>query len=145
MRVTVWAEVHECEDVDKVKRAVMNVFNPDEIRVEQVGDKKYIVATSRSYHGLLKVYKYIRDQGIEDSARLVLTRGVLSENKLTFHVHKQLAYASCLSFVTEAKESPLGPITFVVEVSDVRRLIDWLAPRTIKGKRVYEASPPEDP
>jgi len=50
-----------------------------------------------------------------------------------------------LTFVTEKNESPLGPITFIVETNDPKRLIDWLAPKTSRGRRLYEVSPPDDP
>ena len=75
----------------------------------------------------------------------ILIKSIVSENKLVFHVHKQAAYVGVLTFVTVTKESPLGPITFVVETDNVRQLIDWLAPRTIRGQRVYEVEPPRDP
>ncbi len=145
MKVTVWAEVRPSEDIEKVKQAVLNIVSPTVLNIEDMGDKTYIVATAASYRALLKMRELIRKQEIEDSARLVLTRGLVSENKIVIHVHKQAAYVGHLSFVTEEKESPLGPITIIIETNKPRQLIDWLAPRTVRGQRVYEVEPPEDP
>lgn len=145
MKITVWAEVNPSEDPEKVKKAILNVFNPSSIKIEKIGDKTYIIATSSSYYGLIKIQNLIKKQGIEDSARMIFIKSITNENKLVFHVHKQAAYIGVLTFVTITKESPLGPITFIIETDNIRQLIDWLAPRTIKGQRIYEVEPPKDP
>ncbi len=144
MKITVWAEVRPSEDIEKVKQAVLNIISPTVLNIEEIGDKTYIVASARSYRALLRLRELIRQQEIEDSARSVLLRGLIEENKIVIHVHKQAAYMGYLSFVTETKESPLGPITIIIECSKPRQLIDWLAPRTIRGERIYEVEPPED-
>ncbi|MFB6470859.1 MAG: RNA-binding domain-containing protein [Vulcanisaeta sp. AZ3] len=144
MRVEVWVEVRPTEDEDKIKRALSNVFIYDEIRMEKSEDKSYLVAFGSGFKSLVKIHELIKEQGIEDSARSILMRGI-DGNRVVFHVHKQAAYAGILTFVTERNESPLGPITFIVDSSDPRRLIDWLAPRTSRGKRLYEVTPPDDP
>ncbi len=144
MKITVWVEVRPSEDVEKVKKAVLNILSPTIINFEKIGDKTYLVASAASCRALYKLRELIRKQEIEDSARLVLTRGIVSENKIVIHVNKQAAYAGHLSFVTEEKESPLGPITIIIETNRIRQLIDWLAPRTVRGERVYDVEPPED-
>ncbi len=144
VKVTVWVEVNPSEDIEKVKRALLNIVSPTVINVEKVGEKTFIVASAGSFRALLKFRELIRKQEIEDSARLVLMRGIVSDNKIVIHVHKQAAYVGHLSFVTEEKESPLGPITIIIETRNIRQLIDWLAPRTVKGQRIYEVEPPED-
>ena len=144
MRVEVWVEVRPTEDEEKVKRALSNVFVYDELRIEESEGKKYIVAFGEGFKSLVKIHDLIKEQGIEDSARLILMRGV-ENNRVVFHIHKQAAYVGVLSFVTEKNESPLGPITFIVETNDAKRLIDWLAPKTLRGRRLYEVAPPDDP
>ncbi|WP_054842150.1 RNA-binding domain-containing protein [Vulcanisaeta distributa] len=145
MKAEVWVEVRPTEDEEKVKRALSNVFIYDEIRIEESEGKKYIVALGNGFKSLVKVHNLIKEQGIEDSARSVLMRGI-DGNRVVFHLHKQAAYAGVLTFVTEEGESPLGPITFIVETNDPKRLIDWLAPKTSRGgRRLYEVQPPDDP
>ena len=144
VKAEVWVEVRPTEDEEKVRRALSNVFIYDDLRVEESEGKKYLVALGLGFKSLIRVHNLIKEQGIEDSARSVLMKG-MENNRVVFHLHKQAAYAGVLTFVTEENESPLGPITFIVETNDPRRLIDWLAPRTSKGRRLYEAPPPEDP
>ncbi|WP_069808280.1 RNA-binding domain-containing protein [Vulcanisaeta thermophila] len=144
MRVEVRVEVNPTEDEEKVRRALENMVIYDELRVEEVEGKRYLVAIGYGYKSLIKIHNLIKSQGIEDSARSVLMRGA-EEGRLVFQVHKQAAYVGALTFVTEKGESPLGPLTFTVETNDVKRLIDWLAPRTFRGRRLYEVNPPDDP
>ncbi|ADN50290.1 RNA-binding domain-containing protein [Vulcanisaeta distributa] len=144
MKAEVWVEVRPTEDEEKVRRALSNVFIYDEIRIEESEGKRYIVALGNGFKSLIKVHNLIKEQGIEDSARSVLMRGI-DGNRVVFHLHKQAAYAGVLTFVTEENESPLGPITFIVETNDPKRLIDWLAPKTARGRRLYEVQPPDDP
>ncbi len=144
MRITVWVEIRPSEDIEKVKKAVLNLVSPTIINFEKIGDKTYLVASAASCRALYKLRDLIKKQEIEDSARLVLTRGIISEKKIVIHVNKQAAYVGHLSFVTEEKESPLGPITIIIETDRVRQLIDWLAPRTVRGQRIYEVEPPDD-
>lgn len=132
MKAEVWVEVRPTEDEEKVRRALSNVFIYDEIRIEESEGKRYIVALGNGFKSLIKVHNLIKEQGIEDSARSVLMRGGIDGNRVVFHLHKQAAYAGVLTFVTEENESPLGPITFIVETNDPKRLIDWLAPKTAK-------------
>lgn len=144
MRVEVRVEVNPTEDEEKVKRALENMVVYEELRTEETDGKKYLVAVGYGYKSLIKIHNLIKSQGIEDSARSVLVKGI-EENKLVFQVHKQAAYVGALTFVTEKGESPLGSLTFIVETNDVKRLIDWLAPKTFRGRRLYEVTPPDDP
>ncbi len=142
MKAEVWVEVRPTEDEEKVRRALSNVFIYDEIRIEESEGKRYIVALGNGFKSLIKVHNLIKEQGIEDSARSVLMRGGIDGNRVVFHLHKQAAYAGVLTFVTEENESPLGPITFIVETNDPKRLIDWLAPKTAKVGGFMRCSPP---
>lgn len=143
MRVEVVAEIRPTEDPEKVKRALLNVFEPEEIEVRAEGDGALLVARATSYKSLLRLKEAIWRQGIQDAARSVLSRSVAGEGRLIFSLNKQAAYVGVVSFVTEPNESPLGPITFNVETSDVRRFLDWIAPRTYRGRVFYEGPPPD--
>ncbi len=145
MRVEVWVEVRDTEDRNKVLRALNNVFIPREVREEVIEGRKYIVARGEGSHCLLKLYKLIREEEIHDAARENIRRGIRG-NTIVFHLNKQAAYSGLAVFCTVPhKESPLGPITFIITCSDPRRFLDWIAPKTFRGQVVYEAKPPDDP
>lgn len=143
MKVEVIVEVRPTEDPEKVKKALLNVFEPEEIETRAEGESTLLIAKATSYRSLLKLKEAIWRQGIQDAARSVLSRSVAGEGRLVFNLNKQAAYVGVVSFATEPNESPLGPIVFNVETSDVRRFLDWIAPRTYKGRVFYEGPPPD--
>ncbi|CCC82105.1 RNA-binding domain-containing protein [Thermoproteus tenax] len=143
MRVEAIVEVRPTEDRDKVKRALLNVFEPETLELKKEGEAELLIGRASSYKSLLKLKEAIWRQGIQDAARSVLSRSIVGEGRLVFHLNKQAAYVGVVSFATEPSESPLGPIVFIVETSDVRRFLDWIAPRTYKGRVYYEGPPPD--
>jgi len=143
MRVEAVVEVRLTEDKKKVLKALENVFTPVNIREEPSDVGVVLISTCDGYKCLEKLRGAIWRQGIQDAARSVISKGVVGEDTVIFSINKQAAYVGVVSFVTEPGESPLGPITFTVKTSNVRQFIDWLAPRTYRGKVYYEAPPPD--
>jgi Uncharacterized protein conserved in archaea len=143
MRVEAVVEVRYTEDKERVLKALENVFTPMSIQERPSDTGVVLVAFCEGAKCLEKLRGAIWRQGIQDAARSVISRGIVAEDTVIFSVNKQAAYVGVVSFVTEVGESPLGPITFTVKTSNVRQFIDWLAPRTYRGKVYYEAPPPD--
>jgi predicted RNA binding protein with dsRBD fold (UPF0201 family) len=141
--VTVEVEVRPTESREKVMRALRNLFEPQTVRVERLGESEVIVAESTTLASLTKLYYALRAERILDAARGALKKGVQAKDRLVFHLHKQAAYTGKVSFVDGDNESPLGAIRFVVEHPDVKAVIDWLAPYTVRGRPVFEREMPE--
>jgi len=129
MRVRVEAEVRPTEDIEKVKKALSNLFNLENYRVAEVGTYKVIIGESSSIVSLLKIREIIVRERIADTVRRILSRGTV-DKYLSFKINKQAAYVGKLSLVEEDRESSMGPINVFIEANDVKRLIDWLAPNT---------------
>jgi len=142
IRVTVRVDVFPTENVNKVKKALLNVFEPERIKLVNMGEYKRIVATAHSSTSLMKVYYKLREERILDAARQYLKLGT-NGNKIVFSLHKQAAYVGVVSFCDSEISSPLGPIIFEVETNDPNTFIDWLAPRTVRGTPVKEIPPPD--
>ncbi len=138
LEVTVRAEVRPSEDPGKVMRAVSNVIDIKELKIEDIEGRRYVVGHAAGHKPLLKLRQLIWSQGIQDAARSMLIRGVVSDQVLTIMLNKQAAYVGVVSFVSDPSESPLGPIVITVRYEDMRKLIDWLAPRTYRGKVMYD-------
>lgn len=134
IEVTVKVEVNPTEDVEKVKMAVANVFANAEIDVKPQNRGSMLVARAHSLEGLTKLYNLLRRERIRDAARGALFEGMRGKS-ITFYLNKQVAYAGHLSFSTPVAESPLGPIEVQIKCDNPQELIDWLAPRTTRGKR----------
>ncbi|HIQ03046.1 MAG TPA: hypothetical protein EYH40_01350 [Desulfurococcales archaeon] len=143
VKIRVEAEIRPTENPKKVEQAVRNVFDPETIKVEERGNIKVLVAESRSYRSLLKLHSLLRQERILDASRKILKKGVKG-NIVVFHIHKQAAYVGRLTFATERGESPLGPITFIIETKNPKELIDWLTPKTERGKPLWEKEIPKD-
>ena len=127
--VHVEVEVNPTEDLEKVKRAVENVFGSVEFEVETKGWGSLLMARTKGIDGLTKLYNLLRRERIRDAARGVLFAG-LGENSIVFYLNKQVAYAGHISFSKPVAESPLGPIKVRIRCDNPRELIEWLAPKT---------------
>lgn len=143
MEVEVRTEIRYTESPQKVRRAVLNFFSPDSVKIEEFGDYKILIAKGKGPSCLIKLYNALRAQKILDAARKYIKGGSIG-NTIVFHLHKQAAYVGAISFCSiPEKESPLGAITFIITTNDIKRFIDWLTPRTIEGSPVGEAKPPD--
>ncbi len=141
-RVRVEAEIRPTEDVEKVKQAVLNVFTPDRLRIEEYGEYRLLVAEADTLKSLEKLYQLLRQDRILDAARRYLQRGT-DKTFLVFKLNKQVALVGHVSFIDVDAEAPMGPITFIVEWDDPQEVIDWLAPPTRMGRPIYEKPRPD--
>jgi len=122
-------EVNPTEDLEKVKRAVENIFGSLEFEVKSQRRGSLLVAKAKGIEGLTKLYNLLRRERIRDAARGVLFDG-LGEKSIFFYLNKQVAYAGHISFSKPEAESPLGPIRVQIHCDNPRELIEWLAPKT---------------
>lgn len=130
--VYIEAEVNPTEDIEKVRRAVENVFGDVEFRVKPKLRGSILVGKATGLDGLTRLQNLLRKERIRDAARGALFEG-LSEKSIIFYLNKQVAYVSHISFSKPEGESPLGPIKVQIQCDNPQELIDWLAPRTIKS------------
>ncbi|WP_042698700.1 RNA-binding domain-containing protein [Thermococcus sp. PK] len=127
--VEVEAYVYPTEDIEKVKRAMLNLVSPLEFEAFDKGDYILLVGRTKDKKALQRLYELFRGQQILDTARAMLEEGYFGE-EIIIKVHKQVAYAGKVNF---NEESPLGPITIIIRTKDPQRLMKWLAPRTKDG------------
>ncbi len=129
MRLRVEAEVRPTEDLEKVRKAIQNIFNVESLRVAEAGEYKILVGEAGSIASLIKLREMIVRERIADTARRIIMRNS-AERYVSFKINKQAAFAGKLSFVEDDRESSLGPINIFIEARDIKELIDWLAPNT---------------
>ncbi|WP_456366208.1 RNA-binding domain-containing protein [Thermococcus sp.] len=127
--VEVEAYVYPTEEVEKVKKAMLNLIPELEFEAFEKGDRLLLTGKTRSRKALQRLYELFRGQAILDTARDFLEEGYFGE-EIIIRVNKQAAYAGVVNF---NEESPLGPITIVIKTKDPHRLMRWLAPRTKDG------------
>jgi predicted RNA binding protein with dsRBD fold (UPF0201 family) len=124
VKIEVEAEVRPTEDVDKVKRAVLNVYSGDLVLVGG-GNYSFLRGVSMDLRSLEPLRKLIRSQQIEPAAKSYLLRR-MSNGELTILLHKQAAFASKISFIDDAKESPLGPIKIHITGDNLEEVVNYL-------------------
>ena len=129
IKIRVRVEVNLTEDLEKVKRAVENVFSMAEFEVKPGQKRSLLIAKAKGIEGLSKLYNLLRRERIRDAARRVLFKG-LRKNSITFYLNKQVAYAGHVSFCQPVAESPLGPVKVQITCDNPKELIEWLAPKT---------------
>ncbi len=129
--VKIEVDVNPTEDLEKVKKAVENIFGNVEFRVKPQKRGGLLIAQAKGKSGLSKFYNLLRRERIRDAARGVLFEG-LSKTSITFCLNKQVAYAGHISFSKPTGESSLGPIKVRISCDEPRELIEWLAPKTTR-------------
>jgi predicted RNA binding protein with dsRBD fold (UPF0201 family) len=127
--VHVTVDVNPTEDEEKVKKAINNVLCNPTFVSEMAFQGYKLVATAQGQASLINFRNLLRNDRIRDAARKILYRAV-RDDKISFYLNKQVAYAGHVSFSEETAESPLGPLHVVIETAAPKQLIDWLAEKT---------------
>jgi len=121
------AVVKPTEDLEKVKRAVMNVFD-GELNVIDLGNGYYIVeGVSNDLKSISKLKQMIVSFSIGPATRSYMFRRIRG-NTLEILLHKQALLIGKLSFIDSDKESPLGAIKIVIEAEDPGVVVNEIAP-----------------
>ncbi len=143
VRIVVEADIRPTEDEEKVRRALLNIIEPEIVRVEGERGTRRIVMESSTLKSIEKLRYMLRAERILDAARKVMRRGIQGD-RLVFHLHKQALFVGRISFVGSDVESPMGAVTVTIFHPEPARVVDWLAPPTVRGRPVFELrEPPE--
>jgi predicted RNA binding protein with dsRBD fold (UPF0201 family) len=129
--VHVEVEVNPTEDLEKVKRAVENIFGAVTFEVESRKWGQLLIAKTTGTEGLTKLYNLLSRERIRAAARKVFFSG-MDEKSVVFYLNKQVAYVGHISFSQKTAESPLGPINVQIRCGNPRELIEWLTSKPTK-------------
>lgn len=122
------ALVRPTERLERVVSAIEEIFSGLIMDIREDRIEAYDGPDSlKNFHRLL------REQKILDTARLVMTNGLIGDT-IQFRLNKQAALMGMVNFPPE--EEPLGSIH--VQITGGERVIDWLAPQTEDGVPVEE-------
>ncbi len=123
MEGVVRAEVHPTESPEKVEKAVRNLMG--EIKLHE-SDKGHITILEGSFEkmdDLLTLRDLIARTRIRDAAFSLLT-GASTDERLSFGLNKQAAYAGRASFHS-SDASLMGPIQFEL-TGDLEKIVGFL-------------------
>ncbi|MEM4245875.1 MAG: RNA-binding domain-containing protein [Candidatus Bathyarchaeia archaeon] len=130
VKILVEAQICPTEAPEKVKEAVRNIYSgPLNEEPTADGVRGVLRGASEDIDDLKGLKESLRSDRIRAAAQAAMTSG-LSENRFTVYLNKQVAYAKHVSFCTTLNESPLGPITLIVEADAPLTAIEWLTSKT---------------
>jgi hypothetical protein len=129
--VLIEAEVNPTEDEEKVKIAINNVLGNPTFTSSPAFKGSILKAEAQGKEALTKFRNMLHNDRIRDASRKLLYRAI-RDNKISFYLNKQVAYAGHVSFSEEQKESPLGPLKVTIETCTPTQLVEWLAEKTEK-------------
>lgn len=115
------ADVNPTEDVDKVIKALSNLFDYDDIIIEE-----NCVCVLGEIESIKNFHEELVQRKIRGAARKMMLKGI-GTNKIQFSLSKQAAFVGVPNFV-ENSLSPLGEIEVEIKTSNVEKFIDWIAP-----------------
>jgi uncharacterized protein len=121
-KMTAKARVNPTEDLEKVIKAISNMFEYDEV---EIGEDYVLVTGERE--SLERLKESLKNRQIRDTAETVLLRGVQG-SEISFALNKQAALVEVPNFV-DGELSPLGEIRVKIETDDVEGFIRWITER----------------
>lgn len=125
------AEVNPTEDEEKVKTAINNIVSNSTFTSNPGFKGSILKAEAKGQESLVKLRNMLHNDRIRDASRKLLYRAI-RDNKISFFLNKQVAYAGHISFSEEIKESPLGPLKVTIETCTPTQIVEWLAEKTEK-------------
>ena len=120
-KISVYCDINESEDVNKVKTAISNILTD----MDETTDDSSFVANSSNYESLTKIYEAMRTRKTKTAYRRHLVRN-MTEDSTWFYLNKQAAFANAIVLCDDESESPLGPIKIVLHSKNIEDVIDWL-------------------
>ena len=119
-KISVYCNINESEDVNKVKTAISNILTD----MDETTDDSSFVANSSNYESLTKIYEAMRTRKTKTAYRRHLMRN-MTEDSTLFYLNKQAAFANAVVLCDDESESPLGPIKIVLHSKNIEDVIDW--------------------
>ncbi len=120
-KISVYCNINESEDVNKVKTAISNILTD----MDETTDDSSFVANSNNCESLTKIYETMRIRKTKTAYRRHLMRN-MTEDSTWFYLNKQAAFANAVVLCDDESESPLGPIKIVLHSKNIEDVIDWL-------------------
>jgi len=114
IKLTVRAHLNPTESQEKLEKAITNLFGEVTLERTKIHGVTYLEAKASGIESMGQLRQRIASDRIRDAARAMLSRWATKNEKVTFHLNRQAAYANHVS-IYHASKSPLGPIEVEIE------------------------------
>lgn len=120
-KIVAKASVNPTEDLDKVIKALSNVFDYDDILIAEES-----VTVTGNTSCLIPFKEFLEKRQIRDTAQKMILKGWDEESKtIALKLSKQAAFAGRINLV-DNELSPLGEINVKITTTDVEEFSNWL-------------------
>ena len=119
--IQIFSSVNPSEDLEKVKKAISNIFPNSSI----VTENSSAHSQSHDLRSLEKIYETIHSRQSQKIYRRTLEKN-LKNDTTWFYLNKQAAFVEKIAICEESDESPLGPIKIILTSSNIDGIIDWM-------------------
>lgn len=120
-KVVARAPVNPTEDLDKVIRALSNIFDYEDILISEDN-----VTVTGNISCIFPLKEFLEKGQIRDTARKMILKGWKEESKtIKLKLSKQAAFADRVNLV-DTDLSPLGEIEVEITTEDLEEFADWL-------------------
>ena len=139
IKLEVVTDIFPSEDEEIIKKALMNLFPFENFESKEVGNRRKIRGIATGPRSVEFIYRQVRRQRTVEAMRHRAFKCMdIEENSLELMINKQALTQSFVVICTTPAESPLGPVYLNLSASDIEALVEYLFPKTEKGK-VLEA------
>ncbi|TFG33419.1 hypothetical protein EU528_00290 [Candidatus Thorarchaeota archaeon] len=137
MKSTIRCIVHPTEEVQRVEKAIENIWGPIPLSITKFDEFTEIYSSNLSRNNFTILRQMVHDKRILDAVRVRLLKN-LDEFTTFMYFDKQAAYAGKLRLLDNIHENPpLGSIEINLEFeseSQFEEFLDWFSPRTKDGR-----------
>jgi predicted RNA binding protein with dsRBD fold (UPF0201 family) len=137
MKSTIRCIVHPTEEIQRVEKAIENIFGQITLSTTKFDEFTEIYSSNLSRNSFAILRQMVHDKRILDAARVRLLKN-LDEFTTFMYFDKQAAYTGKLRLLDNNHEDPpLGSIEINFEFeseSKFEEFLDWFSPRTKDGR-----------
>jgi predicted RNA binding protein with dsRBD fold (UPF0201 family) len=137
MKAVIRCIVHPTEDIQKIEKAIENIFGSISITKSEFEEFTEIYSPDVARPNLTILRQLVHDKRIIDAVRVRLLKN-LDELKTFMYFDKQAAYTGKIRLIdNNNEEPPLGSIEIRLEFtseSQFEEFLDWFSPRTKDGR-----------
>ncbi len=120
-KIVAKATVKPTEDLDKVIKALSNIFDYDDIVISEG-----MVTVTGNTSCLFPFKEFLEKGQINDAARKMIIKGWNEESKtINLKLNKQAAFTSRINLV-DGDLSPLGEIEVKISTENMEKFANWL-------------------
>jgi predicted RNA binding protein with dsRBD fold (UPF0201 family) len=119
--------IYPSEDHQKILQAIRNIFvdGQEDLEISILDNGNTAKFTSTDLGMLEKISKIIRAKNNQRIYKKYLNLH-LDGDSTWFYINKQAAFSDTITMCTEPEESPLQPITIIIQSKNIEGVIDWL-------------------